>query len=102
VTASAVYGRELYASQDVPAYFLLLFAFPFIGVVMGLVGTGIANMKPRLPDGGRPGGPPDPGGPEPLPAPPDGGRNVDAEEQTVLAGGADAGATAPTRVLAHH
>ena len=102
VTASAVYGRELYASQDVPAYFLLLFVFPFIGLIMGLIGTGIANPNPRLPDGGRPGGPPGPGAPEPLPAPPDGGRHVDAEEPTVLAGGADARPTAPTPVLAHH
>jgi hypothetical protein len=102
LTASAVYGRELYASQDVSAYFLLLFGFPIIGLMMGLVGTGIANLKPRLPDGGRPGGPPGPGGPEPPPAPPDGGRHVDAEEPTVLAGGADAGPTAPTPVLAHH
>jgi hypothetical protein len=99
LTASAVYGRELYASQDVSAYFLLLFGFPIIGLIMGLVGTGIANLKPRLPDGGRPGGPPGPGGPEPLPAPPDGGRHVDAGEPTVLAGGADAG---PAPVLAHH
>jgi hypothetical protein len=99
LTASAVYGRELYASQNVSAYFLLLFGFPIIGLIMGLVGTGIANLKPRLPDGGRPGGPPGPGGPEPLPAPPDGGRHVDAGEPTVLAGGADAG---PTPVLAHH
>jgi hypothetical protein len=101
LTASAVYGRELYASQDISAYAVLLLGFPFIGIVMGLVGTGIANMKPRLPDGGRPGGPPGPGAPEPLPAPPDGGRHVDAEEPTVLAGGADAGPTAPTPVLAH-
>ena len=99
LTASAVYGRELYASQDVSAYFLLLFGFPIIGFIMGLAGTGIASLKPRLPDGGRPGGPPGPAGPEPLPAPPDGGRHVDAEEPTVLAGGADAG---PTPVLAHH
>ena len=26
--------------------------------MMGLTGTGIANLKPRLPDGGGPGGPP--------------------------------------------
>ena len=102
LTASAVYGRELYASQDVSAYLILFFGFPFIGLVMGLVGTGFANLKPRLPDGGGPGGPPGPGGPEPLPAPPDGGRHVDAEILTVLAGGADAGPTAPTPVLAHH
>ena len=31
LTASAVYGRELYASQDVSAYLLLLFGFPIIG-----------------------------------------------------------------------
>jgi hypothetical protein len=102
LTASAVYGRELYASQDISAYAVLLLGFPFIGLVMGLVGTGFANLKPRLPDGGRPGGPPGPGGPEPLPVPPGGGRHVDAEEPSVLAGGADAGPTAPTPVLAHH
>ena len=102
LTASAVYGRELYASQDVSAYIILFLGFPFIGLVMGLVGTGFANLKPRLPDGGGPGGPPGPGGPEPLPAPPDGGRHVDAEILTVLAGGANAGPTAPTPVLVHH
>ena len=69
---------------------------------MGLVGTGVANLNPRLPDGGRPGGPPGPGGPGPQPAPPDGGRQVDTEELNVLAGGADAGPTAPKPVLAHH
>jgi hypothetical protein len=99
LTASAVYGRELYASQDVSAYFLLLFGFPFIGLVMGLVGSGIANLKPRLPDGGRPGGPPGPGGPEPLPAPPDGGRHVDAEELAVRTGELTHAGSAP--VLAH-
>ena len=102
LTASAVYGRELYASQDVSAYVILFFGFPFIGLVMGLVGTGFANLKPRLPDGGGPGGPPGHDGPEPLPAPPDGGRHVDAEILTVLAGGANAGPTAPTPVLVHH
>jgi hypothetical protein len=99
LTASAVYGRELYASQDVSAYLLLFFAFPFIGLMMGLVGTGIANMKPRQPDGGRPGGPPGPGGPEPLPAPPDGGRHVDAEELAVLTG--ELTHASQTPVLAH-
>ncbi|HEV3289543.1 MAG TPA: hypothetical protein VG123_11165 [Streptosporangiaceae bacterium] len=102
LTASAIYGRELYASQDVSAYLLLFFGFPIIGLIMGLVGAGVANLSPRLPDGGRPGGPPGPGGPGPLPAAPDGSRHVDAEELTVLAGGADAGPTAPTPVLAHH
>jgi hypothetical protein len=99
LTASAIYGRELYASQDVSAYFVLLFGFPIIGLIMGLVGTGIANLKPRLPDGGRPGGPPGPGGPEPLPAPPDGGRHIDAEELAVLTGELTHAGPAP--VLAH-
>ena len=55
----------------------------------GLVGTGIANLKPRLPDGGRPGGPPGPGGPEPVPHPPGGGQLADADagELTVLRSG---------------
>jgi len=45
VTASAVYGRELFASQNVTAYFFLLVAFPFIGLVLGLTGAGIANVN---------------------------------------------------------
>ncbi len=105
VTASAVYGRELYASQNVAAYYLLLIGFPIIGLIMGLLGTGIANPTRRLPEGGGPngpGGPPGPGGPAPLPTPPDGGRHIDVEELTVLVGGADAEPVAPTRVLAHH
>ena len=87
LTASAVYGRELYASQDVSAYFLLLFGLPIIGLITGLMGAGIASPARRLPEGGGPsgpGGPPGPGGPEPLPEPPDGGCHVDAEELTVL------------------
>jgi hypothetical protein len=48
LTASAVYGRELYAGQDVASYFLLLIGFPFVGLMMGLIGTGIANQtSPR-------------------------------------------------------
>jgi hypothetical protein len=87
LTASAVYGRELYASQDATAYFGFFTGLLIIGFMMGLVGTGIANIRPRLPDGGGPsgpGGPPGPGGPEPLPEPPDGGCHVDAEELMVL------------------
>ena len=83
LTASAVYGRELYASQNVQGYFLLLFAFPILGLLMGLTGAGLGNPVPRLPDSGGPGGPggpPGKGGPEPLPAPPDGGRQVDVKE----------------------
>jgi hypothetical protein len=79
LTASAAYGRELYASQDVSAYFLLLFGFPIIGLIMGLVGAGIANLKPRLPDGGHPGGPPGPGEPEPVRDLPGGGQLADAD-----------------------
>jgi hypothetical protein len=104
VTASAVYGRELYASQNVSGYYLLLIGFPIIGLLMGLLGTGIANPAPRLPEGGGPngpGGPPGPGGPEPMPDPPDGGRDIDAEELTVLVGGPDAELAAPTPELAH-
>jgi hypothetical protein len=86
LTASAVYGRELYASQNVGAYFLFLFAFPIIGLIMGLTGTALANPVPRLQGPGRPGGPPGPGGPGPLPTPPDGGRHVDAGEPTGLTG----------------
>jgi hypothetical protein len=70
LTASAVYGRELYASQDAAGYFLLLFGFPFVGLLMGLVGSGIANVTGTLPDSGGPPRPPGPPGPEPVPDPP--------------------------------
>jgi hypothetical protein len=82
LTASAVYGRELYASQNVPNYVFLLVVFPIIGLMIGVVGAAIANPVPRLPDSGGPGGPPGPGsgGPEPVPDPPDGGREADARE----------------------
>jgi hypothetical protein len=75
LTASAVYGRELFTAQDVVGYSLLCVAFPIIGVLMGMAGAGYANATGPLPDGGRPPGPP---GPEPLPDPPDGGRRADA------------------------
>jgi hypothetical protein len=76
VTASAFYGRELYASQDVTGYFIVLVGFPIIGLIMGVFGAGVANPAPRLPDGGtRP-------GPEPVPVLPDGGRPADAGELT--------------------
>jgi len=75
LTASAVYGRELFATQDVGAYVLLCIAFPVIGAVLGVAGAGYASATGPLPDGGRPPGPP---GPEPLPDPPDGGRRADA------------------------
>jgi len=98
LTASAVYGRELYASQDATAYFWLFSGLLIIGFMMGLTGTGIANLRPRLPGGGGP--PPGSGGPEPLPDPPDGGRHLDAEELTLLTGELTHAGPAP--VLAHH
>ncbi len=60
LTASAVYGRELFASQDVGGYFVLLVGFPIIGLAMALTGAGIACAARPLPNGGRPGAP---GGP---------------------------------------
>jgi hypothetical protein len=95
LTASAVYGRELYASQDVQGYFILLFGFPIIGLLLGLTGAGVTNMAGPLPDTGGPGGPggpPGPGEPEPVPDPPDGGRHVDV--------GVDAGVKAGERTAA--
>jgi len=53
LTASAVYGRELYASQDVAAYVFLLAAFPLVGLVMGLIGAGIANATGRRAEAGE-------------------------------------------------
>ena len=50
LTASAVYGRELFASQNAGSYFFLLGFFPIIGLVMALIGTAIANPAPRAPD----------------------------------------------------
>jgi len=90
LTASAVYGRELYASQNVQGYFLLLFALPVLGLLMGLTGAGLGNPVPGLPDSGEPGGPggpPGPGGSEPMPDPPDGGRQVDVKELAAVGSG---------------
>jgi hypothetical protein len=90
LTASAVYGRELYASQNVQGYLLLLFAFPILGLIMGLAGAGLGMPVPRLPDRdgpGGPGGPPGPGGSEPMPDPPDGGRQADVKELVAVGGG---------------
>jgi hypothetical protein len=44
LTASAVYGRELFAAQDVGAYLLLCVAFPIIGVMLGAVGATSRQM----------------------------------------------------------
>jgi hypothetical protein len=43
LTASAVYGRELYASQGVAFYALVCVAFPIIGAVMGLLGAAVIS-----------------------------------------------------------
>jgi hypothetical protein len=79
LTASAIYGRELFATQDVAGYAFLCAAFPIIGFLMGAAGAGFANADGHLPEGGRPPRPPGPPGPEPVPDPPGGGRLADAE-----------------------
>jgi hypothetical protein len=80
LTASAVYGRELFASQNVVGYLFICVIFPIIGALMGVVGAGVANaLASPQPDGGRPPGPPGPPGPRPLPDPPDARRRADAE-----------------------
>jgi hypothetical protein len=50
LTASAVYGRELYASQAVVFYLAICVVCPVIGLVMGLIGSGCANVPGPLPD----------------------------------------------------
>ena len=84
LTASAVYGRELYASEDVAFYAAICVAFPIIGAIMGAFGSGMARMTGPLTDGDRPPGPP---GPDPVPAPPDGARlaGAGADEGVSLA-----------------
>jgi len=77
LTASAVYGREQVAAGNLVGYFLVLLAFPVIGLMMGLTGAGIADAIRPLPDGGRPGGPGGPPAPEPVPDRPDDGRLAD-------------------------
>ena len=74
---TVVYGRELFATGNLTGYFLVLVAFPVIGLMMGLTGAGVATAIRPLPDGGRPGGPGGPPAPEPVPDPPDGGRLAD-------------------------
>ena len=89
LTATVVYGRELFATGNLVGYFALLVAFPVIGLMMGLTGAGIATTIRPLPDGGRPGGPP---GPEPVPDPPDDSRLPDpGADQTGLPGRYDDG-----------
>jgi hypothetical protein len=92
LTSSAVYGRELFATQDVAGYAFLCFAFAIIGLVVGAVVAGFAHATGPLAGGGRPPGPPGPPEPEPLPDPPDGGRLADAgadQDKLPLAAAAD-------------
>jgi len=87
LTAPAVYGRELSASGAVVFYALICIAFPVIGLMMGLVGSGYANATGPQPGSSGPGRPPGPGEPEPVPDPPAGGRLTDAGAMTALRGG---------------
>ena len=48
LTASAVYGRELVASRGGTGDAVLCVILPFIGLLMGLVGTGSANMADSI------------------------------------------------------
>jgi hypothetical protein len=78
LSATTVYGREVFATGNLPGYFLVLVVFPLIGLMMGLTGAGVASAIRPLPDGGRlgggrPGGPGGPPAPEPVPDPPDDG-----------------------------
>jgi hypothetical protein len=84
LTASAVYGRELYASQNVGFYVTICVVFPIIGLMMGVVSSGYANVTGPLPDGG---GPPGSGGPPQVPDPPDGRRLAEVGEPTALRSG---------------
>jgi hypothetical protein len=54
LTASAVYGRELNASGAVAFYALICVVFPIIGLVMGLIGSGCANVTSPRPATGEP------------------------------------------------
>jgi hypothetical protein len=54
LTASAVYGRELYTSQGTMGYFVLLVGCPIVGLILGVTGAGIANAAGTLLDTGRP------------------------------------------------
>jgi hypothetical protein len=90
LTASAVYGRELSAAQEIMFYALICVIFPVIGLMAGLAGSGYADVTGPQPGSSGPGGPggsPGPGEPEPVPDPPVGGRLADAGELAALRGG---------------
>ena len=46
LTATVVYGREVFATGNLVGYFGLLVAFPFIGLMMGLTGAGCHHDPP--------------------------------------------------------
>lgn len=62
LTASALYGRELYASMDLTFYGAACIAFPLIAAVMGMIGAGLGALAGPRASGG-PDGPLEPGYP---------------------------------------
>jgi hypothetical protein len=54
LTASAVYGRELFATQNVAFYAVVCVAFPVIGAMMGTFSSGLANVIRPVTDDGEP------------------------------------------------
>jgi hypothetical protein len=66
LTASATYGRELYASQFVMAYAAACLIFPVITLLMAMAGAGYANVTGAQPGDDPPRRPPGPPGPEPA------------------------------------
>jgi hypothetical protein len=85
---AVAYSREFAASGRVGGYGLILLAFPFIGLVMGLFGVSIGNSAAS--SGSSPGGG-GPSGPEPVPDPPDRGLAVVAIRDNVEAVGSGSG-----------
>jgi len=72
---AVAHSREFAASNLVGGYGLILLAFPFIGLVLGMA---LGNPAPLRGTSPSDGGPPGPLGPDPAPTPPDGGRLADA------------------------
>jgi hypothetical protein len=73
LSAAVAYNRELTASTNAGGYFLILLAFPIIGLILSAPASA---WTPILPPG-DPGSPPGGGGPpglEPTPDPPGGGQ----------------------------
>ena len=73
LSAAVAYNRELTASTNAKGYFLILLAFPIIGLILGAPASSWTHILPP----GDPGSPPGGGGPpnlEPAPDPPGGGQ----------------------------